>query len=140
MAQLWRLKWHICGASTHSTQRNRAQTAPPYCPQTRLKSHQKTTPQTDSVYLSEQPLLHIRIAKRHSCYTDNKLSLIFDPKKTRNLQLIYFRDVWFATFLVQFDTFIEFGLNVSDCYHEILPNALCYIPKFYPRPPKIYTD
>ena len=56
-------------------------TAPPDCSQTRLKTDQQTTPQTDSVYLSEQPLLHIRIAKRHSCYTDNKLSLIFDPKK-----------------------------------------------------------
>ena len=63
------------------TQRNRAQTAPPDCSQTRLKSDQKTTPTSDPVYLSEQPLHHIRVAKRHSCYTDNKLSLIFDPKK-----------------------------------------------------------
>ena len=63
------------------TQRNRAQTAPPDCAQTRLKSDQKTTPTSDPVYLSEQPLHHIRVAKRHSCYTDNKLSLIFDPKK-----------------------------------------------------------
>ena len=63
------------------TQRNRAQTAPPDCSQTRLKSDQKTTPTSDSVYLSEQPLHRIRVAKRHSCYTDNKLSLIFDPKK-----------------------------------------------------------
>ena len=31
--------------------RNRAQTAPPDCSQTRFKSDQKTTPQTDSVYL-----------------------------------------------------------------------------------------
>ena len=68
-------------APTLVTQRNRAQTTPPDCSQTRLKTDQQTTPQTDSVYLSEQPLLHIRIAKRHSCYTDNKLSLIFDPKK-----------------------------------------------------------
>ena len=60
---------------------NRAQTAPPDCSQTRLKSDQKTTPTSDSVYLSEQPLHRIRVAKRHSCYTDNKLSLIFDPKK-----------------------------------------------------------
>ena len=63
------------------TQRNRAQTAPPDCSQTRLKNDQKTTPTSDPVYLSEKPLLHIRVAKRHSSYTDNKLSLIFDPKK-----------------------------------------------------------
>ena len=30
-------------------------TAPPDCSQTRLKTDQQTTPQTDSVYLSEQP-------------------------------------------------------------------------------------
>ena len=54
------------------------------------------------------------------------------PQKTRNLQLIYFRDVWFATFLVQFDTFIEFGLNVSDCSHEILPNAYVTFRNFTP--------
>ena len=56
-------------------------TAPPDCSQTRLKNDQKTTPTSDPVYLSEKPLLHIRVAKRHSSYTDNKLSLIFDPKK-----------------------------------------------------------
>ena len=54
---------------------------PPHCSQTRLKNDQKTTPTSDPVYLSEKPLLHIRVAKRHSSYTDNKLSLIFDPKK-----------------------------------------------------------
>ena len=53
------------------------------CAQTWFKSDQKTTPTSDSVYLSEQPLHRIRVVKRHSCYTDNKLSLIFDPNKKR---------------------------------------------------------
>ena len=51
------------------------------------------------------------------------------PHKSWSIQVVF---IWFATFLVQFDIVIEFGLNVSDCYHEILPNAYVKFRNFTP--------
>ena len=59
------------------------------------------------------------------------------PRKSWSIQVVF---IWFATFLAQFDILIEFGLNVSVGFHKILPNAYVTPQKFYPRPPKIYTD
>ena len=66
----------------------------------------------------------LRVAKCQILYTDKNLSSKFTPK-TRNSWLICFRDKtrksgqskslldWFASFVVQLDIFIEFGLNVN---------------------------
>ena len=65
-----------------------------------------------------------RVAKCQIFYTDKNLSSKFYPI-TRNSRLICFRDKsvnpgkskslldWFATFVVQLNIFIKFGLNVN---------------------------
>ena len=91
------------------TQRNRAQTAPPDCPQTRLKSDQKTTPQTDPVYLP--PHHHIIVWRR--CIYSNifeyfliqivilfYLFRIFDAITSIALKLLWVSDTPFFEFTV----------------------------------------
>ena len=102
----------------------------------------------------------LRVAKCQILYTDKNLSSKFTPK-TRNSWLICFRDKtrksgqskslldWFASFVVQLDIFIEFGLNVNvpglksphwnriwakctGVWGKITPTKLAVFTKLYP--------
>ena len=96
--------------------RNRAQTAPPDCPQTRLKSHRQTTPQTDPVYLPQ----HHHIIVWRKCIYSN----IFEYFLIQIVSLFYLFRIFDAITSIALkllwvsDTPFFFEFTVSTFYKE----------------------